>query len=65
MVEALEREVALAEMREGFSQEAIDAAAEIDGGGPLYAAEDVHAWLKGKASGEDLPPPSPISRRKR
>ena len=65
MVEALEREVTLAEVREGFIQEALDAAADIDAGGPLFAAEDVHAWLKGKASGETPPRPPPMSRRKR
>jgi plasmid stabilization system protein ParE len=52
MVEALESQAALAEMRELFIADAQAAAAEIDAGGPLYAAEDVHAYIVARASGK-------------
>ena len=53
MVAALEREVALGELREGFLQEARESAQEVDAGGPLYAAEDVHAYLEARVSGRE------------
>ncbi|NJN40650.1 MAG: hypothetical protein HC807_07260, partial [Gammaproteobacteria bacterium] len=43
MVDALAAQAALAEMREAFIADALASAAEIDAGGPLYAAEEVHA----------------------
>jgi predicted transcriptional regulator len=51
MVEALEAQVALAEMREAFIADAQASAAEVDAGGPLYAAEDVHAYIVARAAG--------------
>ena len=52
MVEALERQAAMAEARETFLQEAETSAAEIDAGGALYAAEDVAAYLLSRAAGK-------------
>lgn len=51
MVEALEAQAALAEMREAFIADAQVSATEVDAGGPLYAAEDVHAYIVARASG--------------
>jgi predicted transcriptional regulator len=62
MVEALEAQVALAEMREAFIAEAEAAAAEIDAGGPLYAAEDVRAYMLARAAGKKPRRPKPIRR---
>jgi predicted transcriptional regulator len=45
MVAALERQAALAEMRESFIADAEASAAEVDASGALCAAEDVHAYL--------------------
>jgi len=52
MVEALERQAALAEAREAFLREAGASAAEIDTGGPLYSAQDVAAYLLSRAAGK-------------
>ena len=49
MLEALEAQAALAEMREAFIAEAEASAAELDAGAPLYAAEDVHAYIMARA----------------
>jgi predicted transcriptional regulator len=62
MVDALEAQVALAEMREAFIAEAEAAAAEIDAGGPLYAAEDVRAYMLARAAGKKPRKPKPIRR---
>jgi predicted transcriptional regulator len=52
MVEALERQAAMAEAREAFLQEAEASAAELDAGGALFAAEDVAAYLLSRAAGK-------------
>ncbi len=52
MVEALERQAALAEAREAFLREAGASAAEIDAGGALYSAQDVAAYLLSRAAGK-------------
>src|SRR5512139_2694892 len=62
MVEALEAQAALAEMRESFITDAQAAADEIDAGGPLYAAEDVHAYIVGRAQGRTVRRPTPVRR---
>lgn len=65
MVEALETQAALAETWESFVAEAETSAGDIDAGGPLYAAEDVHAYIVGRASGQDPARPRTIKRRSR
>ena len=62
MVDALEAQVALAEMREAFIGEAEAAAAATDAGGPLYAAEDVRAYILGRAAGRKPRKPKPMRR---
>lgn len=65
MVDALEAQVALAEMREAFIAEAEASGAEVDAGGPLYAAEDVRAYIVARAAGKPARRPSPIRRARR
>lgn len=64
MVNALESEVRRRRLRAEFVAEAEAAAAEIDAGGPVYAAEDVHAWVKARirsrTTGEAVPEIKPI-----
>jgi predicted transcriptional regulator len=62
MVEALEAQVALGEMRESFIAEAQAAADSIDRGGPLYAEEDVRAYIVGLAAGRAGKRPAPLER---
>jgi predicted transcriptional regulator len=65
MIEALEAQASLAEMRKAFIAEAEASAAEIDAGGPLYAAEDVHAYVLARAAGKTARRPRPLSARRR
>lgn len=65
MIEALEREVGLSEMRESFLQEASDSSAEVDAGGPLYDADDVHAFIAARAASKPARRPAPIRRSRR
>jgi len=59
MVEALELQVERAEMRRAFIADALSAAAEIDAGGPLYAMEDVQAYIRAKVAGKSPKRPRP------
>jgi len=65
MIDALEAQAALAEMRERFIAEAEASAAEVDEGGPLYAAEDVHAYIVARAAGKAVCKPPPMRRARR
>lgn len=60
MVEALERQAAMAEARETFLRDAEVSAAEIDAGGALYTAEDVASYLLSRAAGKAPAPPRPV-----
>lgn len=46
MIEALEREVTREERMKAFVREALAVRADIEAGGAVYRAEDVHAWLE-------------------
>jgi predicted transcriptional regulator len=59
MIEALEREVAREERMRDFVHEALAADAEMDAGGEVYRAEDVHAWLDRLAHKRKAAPPKP------
>jgi predicted transcriptional regulator len=59
MVEALERQTAREERMEAFIKEALDADRQIEAGGDVYAAEDVHAWMERLARGERAARPKP------
>jgi predicted transcriptional regulator len=65
MVDALEAQVALAEIRQAFIAEAEASAAEVDAGGPQYAAADVHAYIVARAAGKVAPRPKPVRRARR
>jgi predicted transcriptional regulator len=59
MLEALERQTRREELVEEFVQEALEADREIEEGGEVYAAADVHAWLARLARGERAARPKP------
>ena len=65
MIDALEAQATLAEMREAFIAEAEASAAEVDAGGPLYAAEDVHAYILARATGKAARRPHPTQRARK
>ncbi len=65
MIDALEAQAALAEMREAFIAEADASAADVDAGGPLYAAEDVHAYIAARAAAKPARRPLPVRRARR
>jgi len=52
----------LSERREAFLAEALASAAETDAGGPLYAMEDVHAYIRARAAGRMPELPKPVDR---
>ncbi len=62
MVEALEAQATLAELRSQFIDDARRSAAEVDHGAPLYAAEDVHAYIVARAAGRAMRRPKPVKR---
>ena len=62
MVEALEAQARLAEMRQSFINDAIASAAEVDAGGALYAMEDVQEYILARTKGKPAKRPKPITR---
>jgi len=62
MVEALEREVSREERMKVFVRDALAAKVDIESGGAVYRAEDVHAWLDRLAKGQKTPRPAPWRR---
>lgn len=52
MVDALASEVEREELRRSFVAEALESQAEVTAGGPVYAAEDVFAYLSAKVAGK-------------
>ena len=61
MIEALETQARLAEMRQSFINDALTSAADIDAGGALYAMQDVHQYIASKAAGKPAKRPKPAS----
>lgn len=61
MIEALEAQARLAEMRQSFIGDALSSAAEVDAGGALYAMQDVHEYIIRKAAGKPAKRPKPAS----
>lgn len=61
MIEALETQAALAEMRQAFIGDASASAAEVDAGGALYAMQDVHRYILDKAAGKPARRPKAIA----
>jgi predicted transcriptional regulator len=64
MIEALEAQARLAEMRQSFIADAHASAAEVDAGGALYAMQDVHEYIINKATGKTAKRPKPASNEK-
>ena len=62
MVQAIERETAREERMRDFVREALASKADVEAGGAVYRAEDVHAWMEKLAKGEKPPRPSPWRR---
>ena len=62
MLEALEAQVELAGLRRAFVDEANAAAADGDAGGPLYAMEDVAAYMRARMAANAATQPEPIAR---
>lgn len=62
MIEALEAQARLAEMRQSFIDDAIASAAEVDAGGALYAMEDVQAYILARTAGKAAKRPKPRDR---
>lgn len=60
MVEALQAQVGLAELRSAFIEEAHRSAAEVDAGGAVFAMEDVAAYLKGRLAGRRTKRPAAL-----
>ena len=59
MIEALEREVTREERMKAFVREALAAKADVEAGGAVYRAEDVHAWLDRLARNPKAARPQP------
>lgn len=58
MVEAIEREVQREERYRAFVKEALAADLGIGKGAPVYAADDVHAWLERLTADASAPRPN-------
>ncbi len=52
MIEALETQATLADKRRGFIDDARAADKEVEGTGVVYRAEDVHRYIRARASGK-------------
>lgn len=59
MIAALEREIAREERLRDFVEEALAADRAVEEGAAVYGADDVHAWLDRRASGESVARPTP------
>ncbi len=62
MVEALETQARLAELRLTFIQDAVTSAAEVDAGGALYAMEDVQKYILARTAGKAAKRPKSVVR---
>jgi len=60
MLEALQAQVALADLRQAFVDEARRSAAEVDAGGPVFAMEEVSAYLKCRLQGKHARRPASL-----
>jgi predicted transcriptional regulator len=60
MVEALETHASLAEKRRAFIADARASMKEVGKTGLAYRAEDVHRYLRARASGKKPPRPKPV-----
>jgi predicted transcriptional regulator len=59
MIEALETQATLAEKRRGFIDDARAAEKEVEGTSVVYRAEDVHRYIRARATGKKGARPKP------
>lgn len=59
MVDAIKAATESSEMRASFLAEADASRVQAHRTGLAYDAEDVHAWLRDRMAGKQLPPPKP------
>ncbi len=64
MVEALDIQARLAELRLAFINDALASAAEVDTGGALYAMQDVHDYILARSAGKAAKRPKAIAPEK-
>jgi len=62
MVNALETQIVMAEKRADFVAEALAAEQQALKSGEIFAAEDVHHYLRERAAGKTSTPPKTIRR---
>jgi predicted transcriptional regulator len=62
IVEAVERHAAYEEQLRSMVKEALAADLEIERGGEVYRAEDVHAWMERLTESTEVPRPRPWRR---
>jgi predicted transcriptional regulator len=62
MVDALASEVEREELHRSFVADALESRAAVAAGGPVYAAEDVFAYLSAKIAGKKARRPAPRTR---
>jgi len=62
MANTLKARAAQAERRKRFVADAEASAAEVDAGGTVYAAKDVHAYIVARATGKTARKPQPVRR---
>lgn len=62
MVEAIEMQATLAEKRKAFVADARTAEEEVERTGLVYRADDVHRYIRARASGQKAPRPKRVKR---
>ena len=60
MVEALETQAVLAEKRKAFIADALAAEKEVGKNGLVFRAEDVHRYIRHRATGKKSARPKPV-----
>jgi len=61
MLEALELQASLAERRRSFVADALDSEKQVRESGKAYRAEDVHRYIRARASGKKPARPKPVN----
>ena len=61
MLEALELQASLAERRRSFVADALDSEKQVRESGKAYRAEDVHRYIRARASGRKPARPKPVN----
>ena len=61
MLEALELQASLAERRRSFVADALDSEKQVRKYGKAYRAEDVHRYIRARASGRKPARPKPVN----